>query len=87
MLRGSHRNGETLRGLHDLTCADDGYFKSLRRDAGHLRKLIRCLKCIKHCGKPGVEHAIQRKHINLHGKYDINYGAPANGEFAYPRLR
>ena len=87
MLSSSHRNGETLRSLHDLTCADDRYFKSLGRDARRLRKLIRCLKCIKHCGKSGVEHAIQRKYINLHGKYDIKYGVSANGVFVDPRLR
>ncbi len=78
MLSRSHRNSETLRSLHDLTCTDDGYFKSLGREARHLRELIRCLKCIKDCGKPGVEHPVQHKYIDLHGKYDINYGVCAN---------
>jgi quinol monooxygenase YgiN len=59
----------------------------LGREAGHLRELVCRLKCIKDCGKPRVEHPVQRKHINLHGKYDINYGDPANSEFDYPPLK
>src|SRR5271154_5531745 len=52
MLCGSHRNGQTLRGLHDLSCPDDGPVKSLCLEAGNPGELIRCLKCIKESESP-----------------------------------
>ena len=86
MMSRSYGNGETLGSFDDLTCTDDGYFKAFARKARHPRELICRLKCIEDGSETGVEYPVQDKYTDPHGKYDINYGIPANSELVYIHL-
>ena len=48
----------------------------------HFGQFIGGRKCVKNSRQTRVKNPIQNKHMNLHGKYNINFGDLANGSVA-----
>jgi hypothetical protein len=68
-----------LRCFDRLAHAHDGDLKSRRSQSRHFGKFVGGLKRIEHGRQARVKDSIEREDMNLHGKYDINFGVFANG--------
>jgi hypothetical protein len=69
-----NRNAEALRGPHSLAHAHNPDLKSWHRELGHHYQFVCRQKGIKNSGQAQIEHTVESKHVDTHGKHDSKYG-------------